>query len=120
MAPINWWVLDNFWAHLALFGIAIIAFVLLMVMVFIWFERRAFGPFQLRRGPNRASPWGALQPVADAIKVLLKEDIVPAVADGGSKYKILSNLGITAAISGLSLVVLPALASALFTSVSRL
>jgi len=81
MAPINWWVLDNFWAHLALFGIAIIAFVLIMVMVFIWFERRAFGPFQLRRGPNRASPWGALQPVADAIKVLLKEDIVPAVAD---------------------------------------
>ena len=72
MAPINWWVLDNFWAHLALYGIAIIAFVLLMVMVFIWFERRAFGPFQLRRGPNRASPWGALQPVADAIKVLLK------------------------------------------------
>jgi NADH-quinone oxidoreductase subunit H len=75
------WPFDNFWAHFAIFAVAIIAFVLLMVMVFIWFERRAFGPFQMRWGPNRASPWGALQPVADAIKVLLKEDIVPAVAD---------------------------------------
>lgn len=77
----EWWPLDNYWAHFAVFVFAIIVFVLLMVMVFIWFERRAFGPFQMRWGPNRASPWGALQPVADAIKVLLKEDIVPAVAD---------------------------------------
>ncbi len=77
----DWWPLGNFWAHFAVFALAIIVFVLLMVMVFIWFERRAFGPFQMRWGPNRASPWGALQPVADAIKVLLKEDIVPAVAD---------------------------------------
>ena len=46
--------------------------------------------------------------------------IVPAVADGGSKYKILGNLGITAAISGFALLVLPALASSLFTSVSQL
>ncbi len=75
------WPFDNFWAHFAVFSIIIIIFVLLMVMVFIWFERRTFGPFQMRWGPNRASPWGALQPVADAIKVLLKEDIVPAVAD---------------------------------------
>jgi NADH-quinone oxidoreductase subunit H len=77
----GYWPFDNFWAHFAIFAVAIIAFVLVMVMVFIWFERRAFGPFQMRWGPNRASPWGALQPVADAIKVLLKEDIVPAVAD---------------------------------------
>ncbi len=75
------WPFDNFWIHFAVFSFIIIAFVLLMVMVFIWFERRTFGPFQMRWGPNRASPWGALQPVADAIKVLLKEDIVPAVAD---------------------------------------
>ena len=46
--------------------------------------------------------------------------IVPSVADGGSKYKILSNLGITAAISGVCLLVLPALASSLFTSVAQI
>jgi len=75
------WPFDNYWAHFAVFSIIIIIFVLLMVMVFIWFERRAFGPFQMRWGPNRSSPWGALQPVADAVKVLLKEDIIPAAAD---------------------------------------
>jgi len=46
--------------------------------------------------------------------------IVPSLAEGGSKYKILSNLGITAAISGVSLLILPALASALFTSVAQI
>jgi flagellar protein FlaJ len=46
--------------------------------------------------------------------------IVPALAEGGSKYKILGNLGITAAISGACLLLLPALASTLFTSVSQI
>ena len=46
--------------------------------------------------------------------------IVPAIAEGGSKYKILSNLGITSAISGVALIILPALAGALFTSVSQM
>ena len=46
--------------------------------------------------------------------------IVPAFAEGGSKFKILNNLGFTAAISGVCLLALPALASALFTSVSKL
>jgi flagellar protein FlaJ len=46
--------------------------------------------------------------------------IVPSVADGGSRYKILGNLGITAAISGFALLILPALASSLFTSVSQM
>ncbi len=45
--------------------------------------------------------------------------IAPTLAEGGSKYKILSNLGITAAISGVSLIVLPVMASALFVSVSQ-
>ncbi len=75
------WAVENFWAHLGLFAIGIIGFVLLVVMGFIWFERRFISPFQLRIGPNRCGPFGLLQPVADAIKVMLKEDIVPAVAD---------------------------------------
>jgi flagellar protein FlaJ len=45
--------------------------------------------------------------------------IVPALAEGGSKYKIFSNLGITAAISGVALLILPVLASQLFVSVSQ-
>jgi flagellar protein FlaJ len=46
--------------------------------------------------------------------------ITPSLAEGGSKYKILSNLGMTAAISGISLLVLPMLADSLFTSVSQM
>ena len=46
--------------------------------------------------------------------------IVPTLAEGGSKYKIFSNLGITSAISGICLLILPVLATQLFTSVSRM
>jgi flagellar protein FlaJ len=46
--------------------------------------------------------------------------IVPTLAEGGSKYKILSNLGFTSAISGLALLILPALAHQLFTTVAKM
>jgi NADH-quinone oxidoreductase subunit H len=71
----------NFWAHWAIFAVAILVFVLLMVIVFIWFERRAMAFMQARLGPNRAGPFGLLQSVADALKILIKEDIVPARGD---------------------------------------
>jgi len=71
----------NFWLHLLVFAVIIINFVLLMVMFFIWFERRLIGRFQVRLGPNRAGPFGLLQPVADVIKILTKEDIVPTRGD---------------------------------------
>jgi flagellar protein FlaJ len=50
----------------------------------------------------------------------LANAIAPSIAEGGSKYKIFNNLGITAAISGISLLILPALANALFQSVSKM
>ncbi len=71
----------NFWAHWAIYAVGIAVVLLLVVMGFIWMERRLFGPFQLRLGPNRCGPFGLLQPVADAIKIMLKEDIIPALAD---------------------------------------
>lgn len=71
----------GFWLHWVVFVVIILAFVLAMVMAFIWFERRGLGRFQVRLGPNRTGPFGVLQPVADAIKVLIKEDIVPAKGD---------------------------------------
>ena len=75
------WPCHNFWAHWAVFSAGIIIGVLLVVMGFIWFERRFIAPMQLRIGPNRCGPFGLLQPVADALKVLMKEDIVPTLAD---------------------------------------
>ena len=65
------WAVENFWAHWGLFAVGIVGFVLLVVMGFIWFERRFISPFQLRIGPNRCGPFGLLQPVADAVKVML-------------------------------------------------
>jgi len=71
----------GFWAHWGIFVVIILVFVMAMVMGFIWFERRAIAIMQARLGPNRVGPFGFLQPVADAIKVLLKEDIIPAAGD---------------------------------------
>ena len=52
-----------------------------IVMLFIWIERRFIARFQLRPGPNRCGPLGLLQPVADAVKILVKELIMPAKGD---------------------------------------
>lgn len=75
------WPAGNFWLHWLVFTVIIIAFVLTFVMGFIYMERRLLGLMQARLGPNRTGPLGLLQPVADAIKVLLKEDIIPDTAD---------------------------------------
>jgi NADH-quinone oxidoreductase subunit H len=71
----------GYWLHWGVFVIIILAFVLLTVLIFIWYERRGLGRFQARVGPNRAGPFGIFQSVADAVKILTKEDIVPAKGD---------------------------------------
>jgi NADH-quinone oxidoreductase subunit H len=58
-----------------------LAFVVVSVIIFIWYERRLLGRFQVRLGPNRLGPEGIFQPIATALKILLKEDIVPAKGD---------------------------------------
>jgi NADH-quinone oxidoreductase subunit H len=56
-------------------------FLMLLTTFMVWFERRVIGRMQNRSGPNRAGKWGLLQPIADAIKLPLKEDIIPTAAD---------------------------------------
>ncbi|MCU1498753.1 MAG: dehydrogenase (quinone) [Acidimicrobiales bacterium] len=50
---------------------------LVATMLMIWFERKIISDLQNRIGPNRAGPWGILQTLADGLKVLLKEDLIP-------------------------------------------
>ena len=62
------------------------AFVLVMVLLtgfayLTLYERKALARMQSRIGPNRAGPWGILQPIADAIKLIFKEELMPAKAD---------------------------------------
>ncbi|MBI2872613.1 MAG: NADH-quinone oxidoreductase subunit NuoH [Chloroflexi bacterium] len=54
-----------------------------VVLSLVWLERKFLGRLQGRIGPMRVGPFGLLQPVADAVKLILKEDVVPAWADKG-------------------------------------
>ena len=60
--------------------ILIVLPLLLSVAYLTYAERRVIGLMQMRRGPNRVGPFGLLQPIADAVKLIFKETIVPTPA----------------------------------------
>ncbi|RME75493.1 MAG: NADH-quinone oxidoreductase subunit NuoH [Planctomycetota bacterium] len=64
-----------------LVAVGVVGLALQIVPGLIWAERKVCARIQGRRGPNRVGPFGLLQPVADAIKLLTKEEIVPAGVD---------------------------------------
>ncbi len=62
-------------------SVVIIAFLLVGFAYLTLFERRVLARMQVRIGPNRAGPWGLLQPVADGLKLIFKEELIPDKAD---------------------------------------
>ncbi|WP_409999950.1 NADH-quinone oxidoreductase subunit NuoH [Planctomyces sp. SH-PL62] len=72
----NTWVVWALWLLVGFAGVfpGIVAYM-------VWLERKVAARFQDRIGPNRVGPLGLLQPIADAIKLIIKENIVPRSAD---------------------------------------
>lgn len=83
----TWWT-DTAWPVIwILLGIVAVVVPLMLAIAYLtlW-ERKFLGWMQVRPGPNRVGPWGLLQPIADGLKLLTKELIMPTVASKGLFY----------------------------------
>jgi len=75
----SWWPVA--WTLVKIIAL-VIPLMLCVAYLTLW-ERKAIGWTQVRPGPNRTGPWGLMQPIADAVKLIFKEVIVPTAASRG-------------------------------------
>ncbi|MFN8411445.1 MAG: complex I subunit 1 family protein [Anaerolineales bacterium] len=78
------WGMNEVAAHVlvAFLGVLLLISILMVLDIFlVWIERKVVARFQDRLGPNRVGPFGLIQPFADIIKLIIKEDTTPGGAD---------------------------------------
>jgi NADH-quinone oxidoreductase subunit H len=93
----------GFWV-LTLIKIALLLFIVLTVNAYLtWFERKVVALMQSRIGPHRVGPHGLLQPAADGLKFLFKEDVMPAGVDK-FVYLLAPFLALTLALASLAVI----------------
>ena len=85
--------------------IVIFAGLMTMIAYATWFERRTVAFIQSRLGPNRVGPFGLLQPIADAVKLLFKESFVPADSTNKLLFSLAPMMSFITAV--LSIAVIP-------------
>ncbi|MDG2293976.1 MAG: NADH-quinone oxidoreductase subunit H, partial [Methylophilaceae bacterium] len=79
----------SYWQNVQMVGwtlvkiIAIVGPLMIAVAYLTYAERKVIGYMQVRIGPNRVGFWGLLQPVADGLKLLFKEIIIPTASNKG-------------------------------------
>src|SRR5215208_3881373 len=77
LLQIDWWVI---WEKIILIG-GIISLSMVVAMYSTYAERKVAAVIQDRRGPNRAGPFGIFQPLADGLKLFMKEEIIPSTSN---------------------------------------
>src|SRR5208282_5517378 len=88
----------------AVIKIAVTLGVLLTIVAYtVWLERKVVGRMQNRWGPSRVGPFGLLQPLADGIKFLLKEDLLPPYVEKNI-YLLAPCLALTMALTSIAMI----------------
>ncbi|HSC77316.1 MAG TPA: NADH-quinone oxidoreductase subunit NuoH [Candidatus Acidoferrales bacterium] len=99
------WIAANVALVITLVKILFLLFILLTAIAYVvWFERKLIAHIQARWGPYRVGPHGLLQPLADGIKFILKEDITPANVTSRFLFLLAPFLGVSLALLAVAVI----------------
>jgi len=99
------WIANHPELVIAVVKIALLLFIFLTAIAYVvWFERKVIAHIQARWGPYRVGPHGLLQPLADGVKFLFKEDIIPANVNSRFLFLLAPFLAVTLALLAVAVI----------------